>query len=115
MSIGMVLHSGGPTPVINASLLGVIEEARLHPEITGLLGVRFGIDGLLSQDFADLFTLGPDRLAAIGRAPSSALGSSRRYVGEESVETILRRLATHRVRYLFLTGGNGSMGAAARI
>ena len=55
MSTAVVAQSGGPTPVINASLLGVIEECRLHAEITSLYGARFGIGGILSEDFIDLF------------------------------------------------------------
>ncbi len=106
----MILHSGGPTPVINASLLGVVQEARRHPRITQLLGARFGVDGILKQDFVDLFAVD-----AIPHTPSSALGSSRRHVDEETLAAILKVLVSRRIEYLFFTGGNGSMGAAARI
>ena len=115
MSVGMVLHSGGPTPVVNASLLGVVEEARRQPRITQLLGARFGIDGILQQDFVDLLALDPNRLTAVALSPSSALGTSRRYVDEETLAGILPVLRARGVEYLFYTGGNGSMGAAARI
>ena len=112
----MVLHSGGPTPVVNASLLGVAEEARRHPEITQLLGVRFGIDGILKQDFMDLLELDAEAPMAVARTPSSALEyfatlRGGRYRGRE----ITRVLRSRGVDYLFYTGGNGSMGAAARI
>jgi len=110
MSAGIVLHSGGPTPVVNASLLGVVEEARRHPRITQLLGARFGIDGILNQDFVDLLAVD-----AIPHTPSSALGTSRRYVDDETLAAILKVLRARGVEYLFFTGGNGSMGAAARI
>ncbi len=110
MSVGIVLHSGGPTPVINASLLGVVEAASGRSRITQLLGARFGIDGILKQDFVDLFAAG-----AIPHTPSSALGASRRYVDDETLAAILKVLRWHAVEYLFITGGNGSMGAAARI
>jgi 6-phosphofructokinase 1 len=115
MTAGIVLHSGGPTPVMNASLLGVVEETRRHPRITQLLGARFGIDGILKQDFVDLLTLDPNRLATIALSPSSALGTSRRYVDEETLAAILKVLRSRGIEYLFPTGGNGSMGAAARI
>jgi 6-phosphofructokinase 1 len=115
MSVGIVLHSGGPTPVVNASLLGVVEETRRNPRITQLLGARFGIDGILNQDFVDLLALDPNRLAAIAPSPSSALGTSRRYVDDETLAAILKVLASRDIEYLFFTGGNGSMGAAARI
>ena len=110
MSVGIVLHSGGPTPVVNASLLGVVEEARRHPRITRLLGARFGIDGILNQDFVDLLAVD-----AIPYTPSSALGTSRRYVDDETLAAILKILVSRDVEYLFHTGGNGSMGAAASI
>jgi len=111
----MVLHSGGPTPVVNASLLGVVEEARRHPGMGQLLGARFGIDGILKQDFIDLLALDPNRLTAAALAPSSALGTSRRYIDEETVGAMLSVLRSREIDYLFYTGGNGSMGAAARI
>ena len=110
MSAGIVLHSGGPTPVVNASLLGVVEETRRQPRITQLLGARFGIDGILNQDFVDLLAID-----AIPHTPSSALGTSRRYVDDETLAAILKVLVSRGIEYLFYTGGNGSMGAAARI
>ena len=115
MSAGMVVHGGGPTPVINASLLGVVEEARRHPRITQLLGARFGIDGVLQQDFIDLLVLDTNRLTAVALSPSSALGTSRRHMDDETLAAIIKVLVSHGIEYLFYSGGNGSMGAAARI
>jgi 6-phosphofructokinase 1 len=115
MSAAVLLHSGGPTPVINASLLGVVEEARRHAGITALHGARHGIGGVLREDFADLFSIDAEKLDAVARAPSSALGTSRDEVREEDLERICSTLGKRAVRYLFYTGGNGSMGAASRI
>jgi 6-phosphofructokinase 1 len=47
-----VAHSGGPSSVVNASLLGIVEQARRHPEIATAYGARFGIEGVLEEDFA---------------------------------------------------------------
>ena len=115
MSTAVVLHSGGPTPVINASLLGVVEEARRHAAITALHGARHGIGGVLREDFADLFSIDAKTLDAVARAPSSALGTSRDEVREEDLDRVCSVLGKRAVRYLFYTGGNGSMGAASRI
>jgi ATP-dependent phosphofructokinase / diphosphate-dependent phosphofructokinase len=115
MSAAVVLHSGGPTPVINASLLGVVEEARRHRGIAALYGARHGIGGVLREDFADLFSIDVKTLAAIARAPSSALGTSRDEVREEDLDRAFAVLRKRAVHYLFYTGGNGSMGAAFRI
>ena len=110
--IALLAHSGGPTPVINASLLGVVEEARRHAGIDGLWGARHGIDGILRGHFIDLYGLSAETLQAVGRAPSSALGTSR---SEADLEQLVAILQAREVRWLLYTGGNGSMGTAARI
>jgi 6-phosphofructokinase 1 len=118
MSAAVLLHSGGPTPVINASLLGVVEEARRqvgNTGITALYGARRGIGGVLREDFADLFSIEAKTLDAVARGPSSALGTSREEVREQDLDRIFSVLEKRAVRYLFYTGGNGSMGAASRI
>lgn len=113
--IGLVVHSGGPTPVINASLVGVIEEARKHPEIAGLYGAAYGLDGVLRENFIDLFAQNQETLRAIASTPSSALGTSRLEIGDAEIEQALKIFRAYNVRYFFCTGGNGSMGAASQI
>lgn len=111
----VIAHSGGPTPVINASLLGIVEEARRHPQITALYGARFGITGILSKDFIDLYQQPEATLQAVARTPSSALGTSRREVGTTELSQTLDVFRAHGIRYFFYNGGNGSMGTAHQI
>ena len=111
-SVAILAHSGGPTPVINASLLGTVEEARLAPDIRGLYGARFGISGILKDDFTDLFAQPADLLQRVARSPASALGSSRLEISEENLARVVKIFRTRNVRYFFYTGGNGSMGTA---
>jgi 6-phosphofructokinase 1 len=111
----VIAHSGGPTPVINASLLGIVEEARRHPQITALYGARFGIAGILSEDFIDLYRQPEATLQAVARTPSSAIGTSRREVGTADLERALDVFRAHGIRYFFYNGGNGSMGTAHQI
>lgn len=113
--IALVAHSGGPTPVINASLLGVVEEARKQHDIAKLYGAAYGLDGVLREDFIDLFAQSADTLQAIAAMPSSALGTSRLEVGHAEIEQVLRVFRAHDIRFLFYTGGNGSMGTASQI
>ena len=47
----LIAHGGGPTPVINSSLLGAVGEAKTHPEIETIYGARFGAEGILAGDF----------------------------------------------------------------
>ena len=111
----LLIHGGGPTQVINASLAGVADECRRRPEVTALYGARFGIDGVLAGDFIDLSALDKARIAAVGRTPGSALGSSRSAVAAADYERILDALRARGIRFVFLNGGNGSMYLAHQL
>lgn len=111
----MIAHSGGPTPVINASLLGSAEEARLQPAISALYGARFGMPGILNEDFVDLLAQPAELLRQVAHAPTSALGSSRHEVSEEDLGRVLQVFRLYNIRYFFYTGGNGSMGTALHL
>jgi 6-phosphofructokinase 1 len=111
----VVAHSGGPTPVINASLFGVLHEARRYPEIPALYGARFGIEGILNGDFLDLYRQPAGLMEQVARAPSSALGSSRRETCSADLSRLLDVFRRHNIRFLFYNGGNGSMGTAHEI
>ncbi len=113
--VAVVAHSGGPTPVINASLLGVFEQAGQHPEIGSLYGAQNGIAGILSEDFIDLTQQPEHLMEQVGHAPSSALGSSRRELAPGDLERVLSIFRAHNVRYFLYTGGNGSMGTASQL
>jgi ATP-dependent phosphofructokinase / diphosphate-dependent phosphofructokinase len=112
---GLVAHSGGPTAVINASLLGVVEEARRHAAFGSLYGTRFGIAGILRGEFFDLFAQPDATLRAVAEAPGSALGTSRMEVGTGELERALTAMRARDIRYFFYTGGNGSMGTACQM
>lgn len=111
----VVVHTGGPTPVINASLVGVIEEARKHSAIEHLLGARFGFDGVLKGQYFDLFKQKEEIIRAIATTPSSALGTSRRELTASDLERVLNELRLRNARHLLVTGGNGSMETARQI
>lgn len=111
----IVAQSGGPTPVINASLLGVIEEASKHSQISALYGARFGINGIIHEDFVDLLAQSKSTLDGLNYTPSSALGTSRHEVQRADLQRVLDVFRAHDVRYFFYNGGNGSMGTADEI
>src|SRR5437868_4876243 len=70
-------QSGGPTAVINQSLVGVIEGLRGNKAITHILGARHAVRGIIENDFLDLTKIKQAKLNAIADTPSAALGSSR--------------------------------------
>ncbi|HXB71993.1 MAG TPA: diphosphate--fructose-6-phosphate 1-phosphotransferase [Candidatus Acidoferrales bacterium] len=111
----VVAHGGGPTPVLNASLAGIIAESRRHPAITALYGARRGAIGLLKDELCDLSATDNTVLEALSHAPGSAIGSSRRELEKADCLQIVEVMRQRDVRYLFYTGGNGSMDTAWRL
>jgi 6-phosphofructokinase 1 len=111
----LVAHGGGPTAVINASLQGVIQEGRRHPQIQGILGARFGVEGLLAEEFVDLTDLPEEVTNGLSRSPGSALGSCRRKLTEKDYPRILQILEKHRIGIFLYNGGNDSMDTCRRI
>jgi len=104
----VVGQSGGPTAVVNASLVGVIEEAKRHPEIKMLYGAVHAVAGIAKDHFIDLKRLSFGTLKAIVASPSAALGSSRDKPTPESCAQILEVFKKRDVRYFFYIGGNDS-------
>lgn len=111
----LVAHGGGPTPVLNASLAGVVSEVHRRGEFSALYGARFGAKGLLAGDLIDLSSLDEATLERIAVAPGSVIGSSRYKVGEDDYERILDLCRRHDIHSLLYTGGNGSMETARRL
>src|SRR5271157_5188592 len=105
--IALVAHGGGPTAVINASLVGVVEEARRQPAISQLWGAAFGLQGILRGELVELFAQSPETLDAIAQMPSSALGTGRLEADDAVIERVLQTLRARDVRFFFYTGGNG--------
>jgi 6-phosphofructokinase 1 len=108
----VVGQSGGPTAVINASLVGVIEEAKRHPEIKKLYGAVHAVAGIARDHFIDLKKLSAGVLKTVAATPSSALGSSRDKPTPQSCAEILEVFRKRDVRYFFYIGGNDSANTA---
>jgi len=108
----VVGQSGGPTGVINASLVGVVEEAKKHPEIETIYGAVHAVAGMVKDDFIDLGQVSADTLEIVAASPSSALGSSRDKPDEAYCRKILEVFKKRNIRYFFYIGGNDSANTA---
>jgi len=104
----IVSQSGGPTGVINASVVGVIEEAKKHPEIQNLYGAIHAVSGIVKENFVDLMKVSDDVLETVATSPSAALGSSRDKPDTAYCEKILAVFKKRDIRYFFYAGGNDS-------
>lgn len=104
-------QGGGPTAVVNYSLLGVIEEAKRSKSrgIGKIIGALRSIDGILAEDFIDLGRESSSNLNKIASKPGAALGSCRRKMAEEDYGQIVDALRKYDIRFFFYIGGNGSM------
>ncbi len=111
----VVGQSGGPTAVINQSLVGVVQEARKHGLIERIFGARNGVEGVLREDFVDLGAEPDHNLEAVAQTPSAALGSCRFKPKEEDCRRIFDIFTKHNVRYFFYIGGNDSALSAGII
>lgn len=111
----VVGQSGGPTQVINSSLVGVIDGALAHPEITGVYGSLRGITGILSERLIDLGRESKATLELVRRTPGAALGTVRYKLKAEDYARVISVLSAHDVRYLVYIGGNDSMDTAHQI
>ena len=113
MPIGnaVIGQSGGPTAVINRSLVGFIKEATSQ-EYEEVLGARHGLSGMLSEDFVDLSKLSDSQLYGIAKTPAAALGSVRKKPTEEDIEKLISIFEKQNIRYFFYIGGNDSAETA---
>ncbi|MFZ7104217.1 MAG: 6-phosphofructokinase [Peptococcaceae bacterium] len=110
----LVGQSGGPTPVINASLAGVICAAQKNRQIKKVYGMEQGIEGLLAGNLREISLSGKE-IEALSATPSSALGSCRYKVKDEDYAKILQILKSNNIRYFFYIGGNDSMDTCQQI
>ena len=108
----VVGQSGGPTAVINQSLVGVILEAQKAGHIENLLGAKHGVRGIVNDQYYSLKGASKDLLERIALTPSSALGSSRDKPDEEYCKKILANFQKNNVRFFFYIGGNDSADTA---
>ena len=111
----LVVHGGGPTPVINASLYGVIRESIGSGKVGRVLGAVHGAQGLLAERLVDLTGLDAETLEAVRVSPGSALGSSRHKLSEDQAAQILDLCRRHDVRWFLGTGGNDTMANCLRL
>ncbi len=108
----LIAQSGGPSMVINQSLVGAVLQAGKTPVVHAIIGSLHGIQGILEERFIDLRRESVANLEAVAMTPSSALGSVRKKPSAEDCRRIFAVLKKHDVRYFFYIGGNDSAETA---
>lgn len=110
----LVVHGGGPTSVMNASLYGVLKEAERHSQIGAVYGAIGGVEGILKENLLNLSELQGAKELLL-HTPGSAIGSSRYPVTEEDYNKTPIILKKYNIKYILPNGGNGTMDTCGKI
>jgi 6-phosphofructokinase 1 len=104
----LVAQGGGPTAVINQSLVGIILESRKYKSIENVYGALHGVAGIINEEFIDLSQETSENLELVAQTPCSALGSTRDKPDEVYCAKIIKSLKAHNIQTFFYIGGNDS-------
>ncbi len=120
----LVAQSGGPTAAINATVVGVLEMAKLSDRIDKVYGAKYGIKGVFEENFIDLEALqhNTKQLDILKQTPAAVLGSCRFKLGKSGdgdlngqCGKIVEILRKHEIRYFVYIGGNDSMDTVSKL
>jgi 6-phosphofructokinase 1 len=116
----IVAQSGGPSPVINSSLRGVIETCKMFPKTFGTVyGGWHGIEGVLKEELLDLSAQDEDEVALLRYTPAAGSIGTCRYKLKsdqgEDFQRVIEVFKAHDIGYFFYNGGNDSMDTANKV
>ena len=115
----VVAQSGGPSPVINNSLRGIVETARELPQIGAVYGARHGIEGVLKEELLDLSAQPAEEIALLRCTPAAGSIGTCRYKLKpsqtEDFERVIEVFCAHDIGYFLYIGGNDSMDTAHKV
>lgn len=116
----LIAQSGGPTPVINASVAGVLMENKLNSYFDEVYGGINGIEGILQERLVDLSDMDEDAIDNLRYTPSSGLGSCRYRLKDPSISSeeydkFFKILDKYKIDTFFYVGGNDSMDTVSKL
>ena len=102
----LIAQGGGPTNVINMSLVSILEqEKKLGSNVIGSLN---GVNGIINNRFTNLNKVSSSDLKLIAQTPGAALGSTRDKPDEKYCFEILKVLKKKKIDKFYYIGGNDS-------
>lgn len=114
----LIVHGGGPTAVINASLYGAIKEVRKYlgdDSLEHIYGAKNGTGGILKEEFIALEEVPEEKLELLLQTPGSAIGTSRDQLEQPEYDKIAEILVKWNIRYVLFNGGNGTMDTCGKL
>lgn len=116
----IIAQSGGPSPVINNTLRGIIEACQMFPGRFGTIyGGWHGIEGVLKEELLNLSAQDEEEIALLRTTPAAGSIGTCRYKLKDKQQQDFARLMevfrSHEIGYLFYTGGNDSQHTALKV
>ncbi len=116
----IVAQSGGPSPVINNTLRGIIEACKMFPDKFGkVYGGWHGIEGVLKEELLDLTAQSEEEISLLRVTPAAGSIGTCRYKLKDNqlkdIDRIMEVFKTHNIGYFFYIGGNDSQHTAFRV
>ncbi len=105
----VIVMGGGPTPVINNSLRGILEAIRAYPGRFGTAyGAWHGVLGILREELLDLSVQPEEEISLLRTTPAAgAIGTARyKLEHEDDLKRFIEVFKAHNVGYFFGIGGN---------
>jgi 6-phosphofructokinase 1 len=106
----VIAQGGGPTAVINQTMVGAALEARRRYPKSKILGALHGVRGIRDGNFVDLSKISEHDLRKIANTPSAALGSTRDKPDTAYTELVLKGLQKVKADVFVNIGGNDTSG-----
>ena len=116
----IVAQSGGPTSVINSSVVGVVIGNKEIKHYDNVYGGINGIEGILQNRIINLSELTDEDLELLKYTPSSALGSCRYRmkdftISDQEYLKFFQVLDELDIQAFFYIGGNDSMDTVSKL
>ncbi len=115
MSKLLLIHGGGPTAVINASLYGAIIKAKESSQIDRIYASKRGVYGIWEDDYIDLSDVSAQDLELLKNTPGSAIGTGRDHLEDEDYDKLATLINNKGFNYVLMTGGNGTQDTARKL
>lgn len=116
----LISQSGGPTPVINNSLRGVIHKITEYKDKFGTIYAGYhGVEGILKEELLNISAQSQQEIELLETTPTAgSIGSCRYKLKDHQIadfDRVVEVLKAHDIGYLFYIGGNDSMDTANKI
>ena len=116
----VIAQSGGPTSVINSSVMGLLSKNNETRYFDTVYAGINGIEGILKEDFYDLNQLSEEEIQRIKHTPSAALGSCRYKLknyedSKEEYKKLFEIFEKHEIKAFFYAGGNDSQDTVRKL